>query len=117
MALQDWPSRSIPSDLDRERIEREADHATMVVRRSLDSLLHCHELRPLAGIAVQRLYIRRVLRNVVRMLLERLRPDDMLACARHVEAQDGPMVAPLLPDRGVAVILRTLATLAAESGR
>jgi hypothetical protein len=111
--------RSSPTDIDRERIRANADHAIRCLRDGLNTSLLDARLSGLHGASIQRLYVKLVLHGLTRWLVETLSPSDLVAYAHHVASQDdAPTAAPTrlqrMSDKAVAAILGSMAKIVNE---
>ncbi len=116
-------SRSVPTDVDRDRLQANADRVVECLRQGLSTSLLDVTLAGLHGASIQRIYVKLVLRGVVRWLSETLTHDDLMAYAHHVSAQDGPATPVgvsagkfrLLHDKAMSTVLRAMARLVDEA--
>jgi hypothetical protein len=111
MAIDDtthWARRSVPTDIDRERIRVLAEQAVKSLRQGLAQSVLDVRLTGLHGASIQRVYVKFVLRGLVRWLAETVSAADLVTYAHHVTSQDG---AAAEQDRAIAALLRCLARL------
>ena len=103
--------RSLPTDLDRERIRAKVETAMKCLRDGLHASVLDVQLSGLQGASIQRVYVKLLLRELARWLAGTVTRGNLVAYAHHVDSQDGHAHSSSrsMTDKAAAAMLRALA--------